>query len=347
MKRKMLVIVPLSLFFLFLLMARVHAGLLSSRFQRNNSQNNTTSQDNTSQDSNSLNSNSLDNNSQRGNWLFWRNQASSTDQGSLVNLKQWINLPLADNEESLQWIRDQINTVLNQLQEVGLDIPSNLDQNLNKYFSLVRTYLGKNERHISLPLPNRLLNPNYNMKWNYDQETDMMDFVADRVLSNERSLTSIDLSGSFGLNNGPWKLTFAVVNAVSDRERGGQRRPFLQGALSRIGSSTASQDTTKDPAQSDDDTSMPGVLSSNFILSGELCQDGLTSLYLNPSQIMNLNFMNKTYATQTGIEIFQDAGSRAGKFYMDIMDKSVSGANDKLIYHWEWPLWQGTETIDR
>jgi len=331
MKKKILVMVLLALFLSPLLMATVQAGQLPFRSSGNNFRNN----------------NSQDDSSQGKTWLSWRNPTSQDSSDSLQTYSnRWINFPLTGDEASLQWIRDQIDTVLTKLEQEGITLPGDMDQKLNSFFTAARDSLAQTQSQGSLPLSNLLKGPDYNMTCNYDPKTQVMDFIANRVLKSDNSLTSIDLSGSLN-PTGPWDMAFAIVNSISNRDRGSQRKAYFQKPFSYLNSSStdtssaaisSASDTSKDP-QEDNSTSKTNH-SRDFTFIGEICQDGLVSLYLNPSQTINLNFMgNASYATQTGIEILQDAETRTGKFYMDILDNSVSGADDKLLYHWEKALW--------
>lgn len=328
MKRKTLLVFFLSLFSFPLFIANVQAGQSSFRLLRNNFRENSY----------------LDGNSQGRNWLFWKNPNFQDLLNSQIGLSQWANLPLAGNDESLQWISAQITAALSQLQQQeGVDLPADIDQKLNNFFSVVRTYLTESERQVAIPLPNFLKEPNYDMNWNYDPKTQIMKFIANRILSSEHGLVTIDLDGSFNLKEGPWNLGFVVVNAVSNRDRSGQRRAYFQKAYSKIASSkiassTSSQDTSKDP-QTDDASAWQIAHSSKFTLRGQVSNTGLVSLYLNPCHIVDMSLANYAYSTKTGIEVSQDGELRAGNLYMDVIDKRVSGADDKVVFQWDFPLW--------
>lgn len=350
MKKKILVVVLLPLFLSPFLMANVQAGLLPFQSLRSSLRNNS-SQDNSSQNNSLQDNSSQDNSSQRRPWLFGRNSTSQDSSDSQqTGLRQWLSSPRTGDEASLQWIRGQIDTVLAKLQQNGVTLPGDMNQKLNNFFATVSDYLTKSQSQDALLLPNLLKGPGYNLNLNYDPQTRVTDFIANRVLRSENSLTSIDLGGSFD-PNGPWDMAFSIVNSISKRDKGSQRKGFFQRVLSfrnpssadtsNTDISAASQsDTSKDTQQSDANSVQKTTHRSEFTFSGEICQDGLVFLYLNPSQTINLNFANSaSYATQTGIEILQDAGSRAGKFYIDILDNSVSGSEDNEIFYREWPLW--------
>jgi hypothetical protein len=372
MKNKILVVVLLFLFLSPLFMANVQAAQLPFLSVRNSLRNNS-SQDKSSQD----------NSSQQRAWLSWRNPTSQNGSDSQKTYaQQWLNFPLSGNEAYLQWIREQIDTVLGQLQQKGITLPGDIDQKLNNFFATASDYLTQTQNQGSLPslsLPGLLTGPGYNLSCNYDPKNQIMYFKANRVLgsgnsltSSENSLTSsetsdtssansdnlsenndtsIDLDGSFS-PDGTWNMAFAIVSSIVNRDRGSQRKAYFQKALSSLNSSStdtsntnissASQtDTSKDPQQPDNKSTRKANHRSGLTFSGEICQDGLVSLHLNPSQIINLKFMNSaSYAAVTGVDIVQDAGSRTGKLYMDILDNSVSGTDgDNSIYHWEAPLW--------
>lgn len=283
----------------------------------------------------------------------WRSTDSEQDSGTRENSPRWINyFSLSDNETALQLIKGQIMDALDQLREEGFDLPTDINQKLNNFFATALDYLMKEERQVALPLSalNNLLakGPDYNLSWDYDSGTNVMNFVADRILNHERAITSINLDGVIDLN-GPWYLDFSVENATSDRKNGSdQDKGYFQKAFSLwdIAGNFSTANTTPRtfPAEGSRDYQANPFWrishNSTFILRGEICQDGLISLYLHPCQVINLTLQDTAaYATKTGIEVIQQAGSRAGKMYMDILDRSVSGGDEnKLLYHWEWPL---------
>ncbi|MEW6379175.1 MAG: hypothetical protein AB1611_06165 [bacterium] len=343
MKKKVLTMFWLFLLSLPFLVTSVQAGQFSFRPFRKNSSGESDSQSSSSSQRKILSA-----------WRQmrpWRNADSQQDSGTQENSPRWINFfPLSDNEASLQLIRDQITAVFDKLREEGFDLPSDMNQKLDDFFATALDYLMKDERQIALPLSalNNLLakGPDYNLSWDYDPGTRVMNFVADRILNHERAITSVKLDGIVDLN-GPWYLDFLVENAKSEKENGnGEDKGYFQKVFSRwdvaLNSSTADTSGKTAADSSQDHQADPFwriSRNSNFILKGEMCQDGLISLYLHPSQVVNLTLEDTAaYATITGIEVTHQAGSRTGKMYMDILDKSVSGAEDKLLHHWEWPL---------
>lgn len=352
MRKKALMMIGLFLFSLFFFPASSGAGQFLSRLARTSA-----SGGENSRASSSLRK-TLSSLKQR---LTWRQPDNAQpDSNSVAAPAAWINrTPLSgrqilDKEASVHWMRDQINAVLDKLAAEGFNLPTDIDQKLDSFFATALDYLMKDERQAALPinLLNSLLEkgPDYDLSWNYDPKTGLVDFMANRILGNEQTITEVDLAGKINLDgpSSPWNLTFLVQNATLGRkgEDNNKGKGYFQRAFSRWdqAENSSSAKTSSSPSPKDLQDYQAEQLwrirhNSTFTLSGEICQDGLVSLYLHPCQTIQISLQDQAaYATVAGIEVWQQSESRTGKMYLDIIDQSVSGADDKLLYHWEWPL---------
>jgi len=237
-----------------------------------------------------------------------------------------------DNEITLGWIQEQIEAVLSQLEGMGFPIPVDVEFYLteviqNAFDSLI-------ENRIFIPNFNSefLDKPDYNFSWNYDVMSRNMDFSTDNFFSGENMNVLVDFGGYFSADeNGPWNLNFSIQSTSFNRKK----VTFNQART------TSRQKIIRRRREKSFQTRLPssrGQFAWEFVLQGEICQDGLIFLHINPRQTTTLNLFNTTFTSKSGVEILQDAVSQEAKFYLDIMqDKGIGGSMQ--VYYWETPLW--------
>jgi len=237
-----------------------------------------------------------------------------------------------DNEITLEWIHEQIETVLSQLEEMDIPIPVDVEFYLKEIIEDALNNLVK--RRIFIPnFSNEFLDkPDYNMAWNYDVMSKNIDFSTDNFFTGENMNVLVDFGGNFSADaNSPWNLNFSIqstsfnpgkfaINQVRTTSRQNIRQRQRRGK--RFQTSRSSN---------------IGEFTWEFDLQGEICQDGLVSLHINPHQTTTLTLWNSTFTSKTGIEILQDAVSQDRKFYLDItQDNEIGGP--RQVYYWESPL---------
>jgi hypothetical protein len=236
-----------------------------------------------------------------------------------------------DNEITLGWIQEQIEAVMSQLEGMGFAIPVDVEFYL---IEVIRNAFDRlRENRIFIPNFNSkfLDKPDYNFSWNYNVMNQNMDFSTDNFFSGENMNVLVDFGGNFSADvNSPWNLNFSIQSTSFDRTKI---------AFNQV-RTTSRQNIIRQRREKHFQTRLPSSIGQRaweFILQGEICQDGLISLRINPHQATTLNLWNSTFTSKTGIEILQDAVSQEGKFYLDItQDNGVGGASQ--VYYWESPL---------
>jgi len=236
-----------------------------------------------------------------------------------------------DNQITLEWIQEQIETILSQLEAMDIIIPVDVELYLKDVIRNAFDNMIKSRIFIPNYNSEFLNNPDYNLSWNYDVMTRNMDFSADNFFSGENMNILVDFGGDFSADeNGPWNLNFSIQSTSFDQKKITFNQARTTSRPKILGRRREKSFQTRLP-------SSRGQLAWEFILQGEICQDGLISLRINPRQTTTLNLFNTTFISKTGIEILQDATSQEGKFYMDIMqNKGIGG--EMQVFYWEAPL---------
>ena len=156
--------------------------------------------------------------------------AYSFTSPSLDNLQSLYNLfqngswsgwgQMYDNEVSLEWIREQIETILQELEEMGFNIPVEVDLYLKEI--LQDAFDNMLKGRVFMPkFTNEIFNtPDYNLSWNYDVMNRKMDFTADNIFSTENMNVLVDFGGDFSADEAaPWNLTFSIQSTSFDRRK--------------------------------------------------------------------------------------------------------------------------------
>ena len=240
-----------------------------------------------------------------------------------------------DSELTLEWIREQIESVLDQLEEMGFTLPAEVDFYLKEVFQNAFDKLI--EGRVLIPRFNSDIfdTPDYNLSWNYDVMTRKMDFEADNLFSTENMNVLVDFGGDFCSDEAaPWNLDFSIQSTSFNQDKGYFNQ---EDNSSRRGILRRRRENYYQTTRATSRASQLGQFCWEFIFEGQICQDGLVFLHLNPRQTTTLSIRNFTYTTKSGIEIFQDTDSQDSKFYLDIMqDNGIGGA--RQLYYWETPL---------
>ncbi len=175
------------------------------------------------------------------------------------------------NNIYIVWIEEQIKAILDQFEEAGLQFPAELKDNLKALFTdlldslrnkgMVMPYLGKALLNISP----------YNITFNYDLVNNLTDFKANNIITDDNNTVLVDLDGDLN-TTGDWNLHFTIQdtyyqnrNKYLRQQNSGQAAEFSQGKTSRFTQSLR-----------------------EFSLDAELCQDGVTFLYLNATEILRV-----------------------------------------------------------
>lgn len=224
---------------------------------------------------------------------------------------------MIENDISLEWINNQIKIVLDQLEALGFDT-TKIENYLDSFFSEALGSLLKGG--VTMPyLNDELFNiPPYNINWSYNLKTKVMDFTADNFMANEYNCVFIQIMGD-SRPEGIWNLNFSLQTTSSNQNNA----LFYKYKNKETNSSLSS---------------WINQYYKEFILEGELNQDGLRSLYLNPCQVTSVDIFDITYTTKSGLEILQDTELKKGNFYLDIFEEDSYG-NKTQVYYWETPLW--------
>lgn len=235
-----------------------------------------------------------------------------------------------DNEITLEWIQEQIEALLSQLEEMDIPIPVEVEFYLKEVIRNAFDNLIK--RRIFIPNFNSefLDKPDYNFFWNYDVMSGNTDFTTDNFFSGENMNISVDFGGNFSADaNRPWNLDFSIQSTSFNPGKSA----FNQART------TSRQNIIRQRRGKHFQTGIPsrmGQFAWEFVLQGKICQDGLTYLHINPHQTTTLNLWNSTFISKTGIDILQDAVSQERKFYLDItQDNEIGGP--RQVYYWESP----------
>jgi hypothetical protein len=253
-----------------------------------------------------------------GNW-----SPSQTWSGGRSWQEVWGNwMPNYENQVSLAWIQDQIELVLDQLREAGIQLPADAEQKLDEFFSNVLDNLNKGRMRIPFFNSDLFHQSPYNLSWNYDAVNGVADFSADNIFADESGCTLIELGGESSAT-GLWDLNFSVQGATSNQAKS---------------SSTYAMSSLKTRRYQARIPSRLAQYANDYILMGSICQDGLVSLYLNPCRTVHYTFGGKTYATKSGFEISQEGGFQNGVLYFDLIENYKSD-NEVQLYNWETPLW--------
>ena len=237
-----------------------------------------------------------------------------------------------DNEITLEWIQEQIETVLSQLEEMDIPIPVEVEFYLKEVIQNAFDNLIK--RRLFIPNFNSefLDKPDYNFSWNYNVMNQNMDFSTDNFFSGENMNVLVDFGGNFSADaNSPWNLNFSIQSTSFNPGKSAFNQARTTGRQNII--------RQRQRREKHFQTRLPsriGQFAWEFILQGEICQDGLNYLHINPHQTTTLNLWNSTFISKSGIEILQDAVSQERKFYLDIkQDNGIGGA--RQLYYWESP----------
>ena len=251
---------------------------------------------------------------QNGSWADWR-------EG------------IDNREVSLGWIQEQIEAVLDQLGEMGFTLPIEVELYLKEAIQNAFDKLINNRMLIPYISSEFFGKPDYNFSWNYDVMTRNINFSADNFFSSENMSVLVGFDGDFSADEeAPWNVGFSIQSTSFNRQKTSFNQEEDKGIRTSLIKRRRSSFQTRLPSRL-------GLFSWELVLQGEVCQDGLVYLHINPRQITTLNLWNTTYITKSGVEILQDSSTQEGKFYLDVIQDKGEG-DQKQLYYWESPLWQ-------
>ena len=237
-----------------------------------------------------------------------------------------------DNEITSKWIQEQIEAIISHLEEMNIPIPSEVEFYLKEVIQNAFDNLINSRIFIPNFNSEFLDKPDYNLLWNYNVITKNMDFSADNFFSGQNMNIFVDFGGNFSADeNGPWNVNFSIQSTSFDRTKITLDQARTTGRQKILRRRREKSFQTRLPSRK-------GQLAWEFVLQGEIDQDGLLFLHINPRQTTTLNLWNSTFISKRGIQIIQDAVSQEGKFYVDIIQDNGMGG-ELQVYYWESPLW--------